>query len=386
MTALAALAWLPLSAFASPCPGGTDRVDTFVLDGIAWVACEDLAKPGGSIALVSGAGDTHWFEKSHEVFASANDDEYYLNLTKAAVVGAKADILAAKLLSANYSYLTWDLVASAIPPIRHSGGVRAFVGSRGSSVDTTFSDSGEDAAGYGFPPALTFAFNLTNLAAGGTPIHDGAQYLNMSALAEGLVGGGSLPVVVFYYPVLADSPYLPAGTNGTRYWTAVAAGTPDMEGSREQAVLFRFQQVECSHATPPVCGLVGAPLYFDTFWWSNVPAGGTDHAMPVVKPSASAFYAALLENRRWWDAELAAEGMMELSLPSPASTNGTWLAAQAVHNLVLSMILRNEKWGPRYGVLPGCEVPEVQTFAGAQRSQQPPLCAARMIARVSFSA
>ena len=41
-------------------------------------------------------------------------------------------------------------------------------------------------------------------------------------------------------------------------------------------------------------------------------------------PGAAGFYAVLLENRRWWHAELAAEGMMDLSsLPSPSSTNGT---------------------------------------------------------------
>ena len=103
-------------------------------------------------------------------------------------------------------------------------------------------------------------------------------------------------------------------------------------------------------------------MYWHSYWFSRFPgANASDTAEqtlrtgPINPTPASAFYATLLENRRWWDAELAAEGMMELSLPSPASTNGTWLAAQAVHNLVLSMILRNEKWGPRYGVLPGCE-------------------------------
>ena len=44
---------------------------------------------------------------------------------------------------------------------------------------------------------------------------------------------------------------------------------------------------------------------------------------------------------------------MELSLPSPASTNGTWLANQAVHGLVRSMITRQDTWHPRYGVTPG---------------------------------
>ena len=70
--------------------------------------------------------------------------------------------------------------------------------------------------------------------------------------------------------------------------------------------------------------------------------------------SPAGFYANLLELRRWWDAELAAEGMMELpSVPSPASTNGTWLKTQAVHSIVRSMITRDKKWHPRYGTTPG---------------------------------
>eukprot|EP01052_Picozoa_sp_SAG31_P043316 SAG31_NODE_7176_length_1764_cov_1.500600_1_plen_73_part_10 len=73
------------------------------------------------------------------------------------------------------------------------------MGSRGSSVDTTFNDAGEDAAGYGFPPAVSYVFNLTNQAEGGTFIATrgkGSSYVNTSGLAEGLVGG-DLPVVVF---------------------------------------------------------------------------------------------------------------------------------------------------------------------------------------------
>ena len=88
----------------------------------------------------------------------------------------------------NYSFLSWELVASAIPPIRSTGPVRAFVGSRGSSVDTTFNDAGEDAAGYGFPPPLSYVFNLTNQAGGGEYIKTGKNaplYLNHSGMAEG---------------------------------------------------------------------------------------------------------------------------------------------------------------------------------------------------------
>jgi hypothetical protein len=268
------------------------QVDTFTAQGAAeWVACEDLSQPGGAIALVpaaaagGGASKTEWFTKGHSVFGSADDDSYYLNMSKASVIGAPNDALAVRLLSKNYSFLTWELVENAVPPIRHTGGVRAFVGSRGSSVDTTFGDTGEDAAGYGFPPALAYVFNLTNIAEGGKPILSRSSYLNDSLLAEGLVGG-ELPVVVFYYPVLpacppvdtaddadavrgkpkppACNPYLPPSAKGARYWTMIASPEPDMHGSREQAVWFRFQQLECGAAvaadvTDPSCALVGKP-------------------------------------------------------------------------------------------------------------------------------
>merc|ERR1712096_563198 len=45
--------------------------------------------------------------------------------------------------------------------------------------------------------------------------------------------------------------------------------------------------------------------------------------------------------------------MMKLSLPSPASTNGTYLKMQAVHSIIRSMITRANTWHPRYGTTPG---------------------------------
>jgi hypothetical protein len=51
--------------------------------------------------------------------------------------------------------------------------------------------------------------------------------------------------------------------------------------------------------------------------------------------------------------ELEKEGMMQLDLPSPASTNGTWLELQARQAIVRSMISRENTWHPRYGIKPG---------------------------------
>ena len=139
----------PAMAAATPaCPGRMALVDTFELNGTSWAACEDLQKHGGALSLVSSTGRTEWFNKGYELFGSAptgNDDDYYLNYTKAEAVGSPHDVLALGLLSSD---VTWERVAGAVPPIRHAG-TRTFVGSRGSVADTTFNDAGEDAAGYG---------------------------------------------------------------------------------------------------------------------------------------------------------------------------------------------------------------------------------------------
>lgn len=341
------------AAATTSCPSGLTLVDSFERAGARWDVCEDLEKPSGALALLPAAGGPgEWFHKSYELYGSGpfgSDDEYYLNLTKQAAVADKTDILAIQLLG-DPAGVTWESVAAAVPPIRRAG-VRTFVGSRGSVADTTFSDAGEDAAGYGFPPALSYVFNLTNMAEGGSPIEDGAQYINSSRMADGLVGD-HLPIPIFYYPVVADSPYLPPsarGQNRSRYWTMIASASPDMKGSREQTVWFRFSQVECAgpELAPP-CSLVGQPQYWDTYWWTRVPGGGaTNRTGPVNASSAGGFYASLLENRRWWERELAAEGMMELSLPPGASTNGTRLWTQAIHHMVRGMITWHDSWHPR---------------------------------------
>ena len=100
----------------------------------------------------------------------------------------------------------------------------------------------------------------------------------------------------------------------------------------------------------PPCTLQAPPAYFDTYWWSR--SGSPDPAKtgqtgPQNASSAAGFYANLREVRRWWDAELAAEGVMELNLPSPASTNGTHLKTQAIGSVIRTMINRKDTWFPR---------------------------------------
>ena len=91
-----------------------------------------------------------WFSKSHEPYGTnATDSEYYLGLGKEAVAQAKFDVLGAKLLEGE---VTWVAVERAVPPIRVSGrggkwgtnckGVRTFVGSRSAAYDATIDDQG----------------------------------------------------------------------------------------------------------------------------------------------------------------------------------------------------------------------------------------------------
>ena len=304
--------------------------------------------------LVSNSSTQH-FSKTYEPYVQGPDSDYYLggNITfpgkknttltgKDAVVAAtKApdtafDIMGATLLNKTlFSHLTRELVASAAPPI---AGVGTFVGSRSSSVDTSFGNDGSDASDYGFPTLCYLqALNITGLEHAQCP----ETQFNMSLASEGLIGG-HLPVARFVFPLL----------NSTRYIEMIAAGVPDMFGSREQSVWFRFTVLECAGGNmAPPCNLLGAPMYFDTYWWSNRPNGQTGETGPQHPASAAGFYANLLEIRRWWDAELAAEGMMQLeSLPSPASTNGTYLKMQAIGSVIRTMITRKDTWFPRYGV------------------------------------
>jgi hypothetical protein len=155
----------------------------------------------------------------------------------------------------------------------------------------------------------------------------------------------------------------------------VAAGTPDMQGSREQGVWFRFHQLECvgskTNALAPPCKAVGTPQYWDTYWWSHAPGGGnTSSTGPATSAGAAGFYATLLANRRWWDAELAAEQMMGLSLPSPASTNGSYLVLQARHHVIESMITWHDTWG---------SVPLLPTAASAPCCFPAPCCCPRSL-------
>ena len=323
------------------CPAGTAKVDDFATaDGMHWSACEDLASPGGGLTLVPEAGRAVHLPKSYEPYSPEPDEAYYLGLGKQAVLGAKWDMLGdailntcdKKTLTTNLCEPTWARVERAVPVIRYSrgnqrasgnnfmcspyaeeSGVRTFTGSRSASVDATFSDHADDCTDNGFPRPQGYVMNLTAIARNEPPIYDFLAYVNFSAMAEGLVGGDrAYPNLIFYFPLL---PQNFSGFGGSRYWTMIASPVPDMEGGREQSVWFRFQQLQCAAARlAPPCRLLGAPQYYDTYWYSNSPITGR-WIRPELRANASGFYSNLLRVARYWDAELAAEGMMDLVLP-----------------------------------------------------------------------
>eukprot|EP01047_Picozoa_sp_COSAG01_P040289 COSAG01_NODE_3382_length_6164_cov_204.291838_7_plen_149_part_00 len=120
--------------------------------------------------------------------------------------------------------------------------------------------------------------------------------------------GGHLPIMRYVVPLKPTN-----GSSTNHYWEIIAAGVPDMNGSREQAVWFRYTHLQCAGTSmAPPCAIVGRPLVFDTYWWSSGP-GQTMHAGPVVAAASSGFYTNLMEVRTWWSAELGREGMMEVS-------------------------------------------------------------------------
>jgi hypothetical protein len=329
------------------CPNASTFVDSFHANGTTWAACEDLQLPGGDIVLLSARGDAERFSKSFAPYSTNwTDDVYYLGLGKAAVANATSDILGEKLLQ-DEKTLSWSAVERAVPVIRSSGkgesegsicgGIRTFVGSRGASVDVAMDDHGNtcqlDAN------VVSYAINMHNKAVGAP-----TQTSNASITADGSVGD-ILPTAIFYLP-MQD-----VNSSINRYWTYLAVPVPDIcpqpaHGCHEQNVMFRLQQLECAgpNMRQP-CKLVDWPMYWDSYWYSRFPGANASDTQkqtlltgPLNATSSSEFYSALLASKKWWIAELNQEGMMQLHLPSPRSTNGTWLELQARQAIVRSMM------------------------------------------------
>lgn len=106
------------------------------------------------------------------------------------------------------------LTHAEFSPYGTETGVRTFVGSRSSSVDATFSDHADDCTDNGFPRPQTYVMNLTAIARGEPAIKDFINYVNFSAMADGLVGGVQ-PNVIFYFPILPQARRLRSGRTCT---------------------------------------------------------------------------------------------------------------------------------------------------------------------------
>ena len=207
------------AAATTECPTGATLLATFTAEGSEWTACEDLQTPDGVITLVPATGAPPvLLPKSHHPYMPAPDSDYYLGIAKDVVAKSQRDELGEKLLQGGSP--TWAEVEAAVPPIRRSGGggawctncdgLRTFVGSRSSSTDATLSDLGHDCSWVGMPSVQSYVMNLTIMHEGEPPFADFKQYVNTSAVADGLVGGVK-PVVVLYFPLVNGSSRLQPG-------------------------------------------------------------------------------------------------------------------------------------------------------------------------------
>ena len=55
----------------------------------------------------------------------------------------------------------------------------------------------------------------------------------------------------------------------------------------------------------------------------------------------------MLEQRRWWQEELASERMTTLDLPADGATDGAMLAKMSTHSVVRDMITRRNTYFPK---------------------------------------
>ena len=175
------------------CPSAAaTELGVFEINSTAWLACEDLQSPSGSMVLVggSGGGEEEWFSKTFEPYMQPatylGDNVSFAAAKKCppcpppckkpcsptlhgldAVLAATQqttsalsgfDILGIALLNRSlYPFLTRQLVASTLPPIAGTG---TFAGSRSSSVDTSLGPDGADASNCERSPFFSVASPL----------------------------------------------------------------------------------------------------------------------------------------------------------------------------------------------------------------------------------
>lgn len=114
-----------------------------------------------------------------------------------------------------------------------------------------------------------------------------------------------------------------------------------------QDAFFRVQRIDAN-------GTVLSSQYYDNYVYTagafqspaQVPASGE----PPNSVVANDFYAAILEQQQWWQDELSAEGVAQMSLPADGGTDGPTMAKQATHSIIRDMITRRARFFPKYGM------------------------------------
>lgn len=354
LAVLAATAARPVagSAAGGICPDGLTLMARFnySLRGSAaqktpLAACEDLRGPNGSLIFMSlpGAEDAQrqgasssspWPLVLKKRVASNQpldgDDDRYLNFTKTDVLGSPVDLLGNALLGihghpSRPTEPTLEEVTAAVPPIRLINSARVWTANRESGKDATFDEKAGNPTGGTPNPD-----HVNNILPGKT---------SSTYNAEGLLGG-DLPIILLNFPV---SP-------GYVFWEMSVV--PVAEGTgHEQPIFVRFLQVNASAAagrSPP------GTMYFNSYEYApSLGCWNEDFSHPSGCDAPSHYFAAVLDAHFFWERTWSGEGRMNVTLPTRPETDGTLLATQASHALVLDMITRSDGIWPRYGTNPG---------------------------------
>jgi hypothetical protein len=381
--------WLSAHAIAAAgtcSEGSIEQASAVRWRGELFSVCERT--PHGDLTFVPAAAGGGATQPSVVIGRAAvplfNSSANYANLTAEAVASSAADVMGNALLAIGRDATLRDL-QTAIPPLvlvngldfndpmqcqahgqksgckaySFPGGVHTFVGSRSSSADIVFDTLGSDLMSEGHPSMNQFIHKYgLSMAIFKDPIEPEGQL-------EGL-WGDHLPIFSYWWPMTAG---------GWIEYTVVPVA--DMDGSMEQDAYFRVQKVAPN-------GTVIRAQYYDNYAYTagafqapqQVPASGE----PPNSVIANEFYAAVLEQRAWWAAEFAKEGMMGLELPANDATSGKLLQSMMRHGVIRDMITRKSTFFPKYGVLPnGYSMPEVCSVRHARDSASHPDCAAMLI-------
>ena len=229
-------------------------------------------------------------------------------------------------------------MAAVTPPLRNiklnygEGTARVWVANRESGRDITFDDAMYNHLNGAPSPALASKF-LT-----------GINTTDMRFKAEGTVLG--MPALVLNFGV-NTTVGVDAGAEGdaeaegssVTLWEMAVVPVPEGTGF-EQPIFVRFMQVNASAAAGRAAPQT---LYTDSMVYqpSECPHTSAEGDMFAGCDPAANFYSALLDNHFFWQNTWREEGRMGVDLPSIGGTDGTLLAEQSQHALILDMIVRS---------------------------------------------